>query len=143
MPKSIAKRIDTSSNKDIFDKSISIYQNALSESDFKEKLKYTPYDASFEDENNQRTRRREIIWFIPLYSRNVKTNIGKTFLHLLVKHFPGNNKMHKIFSKDTFKASYSCMKNMDSIISGHNHSILKTQSKNHLAIIVERKTVVL
>ena len=35
LPKSIAKRIsDTSSKKDIFDKSISIYQNALYESGF-------------------------------------------------------------------------------------------------------------
>ena len=110
MPKSIAKRLDTSSDKDIFDKSISIYQYALSESGFKEKLKYTPYDTSFEDENNQRTRRREIIWLNPQYSRNMKTNIGKNFLHLLVKHFPGNNKMHKIFNKNIFKASYSCMK---------------------------------
>ena len=43
LPKSIAKRIsDTSSSKDIFDKSISIYQNALKGGGFKEELKYTP-----------------------------------------------------------------------------------------------------
>ena len=48
LPKSIANRIsDTSSSKDIFDKSISIYQNALYESGFKEELKYTPSDKSF------------------------------------------------------------------------------------------------
>ena len=67
-------------------------------------------------ENNQRTRRRKIIWFNPSYSRNVKMNIGKNFLNLLVKHFPANNKMHKIFNKNTVKVSYSFMKNMDSII---------------------------
>ena len=39
LPKFIAKRIsDTSSSKDLFDKSISIYQNALNESGFKEEL---------------------------------------------------------------------------------------------------------
>ena len=130
LPKSIAKRIsDTSSSKDIFDKSISIYQNALYESGFKEELKYTPSDKSFQEENGQRTRRTKIIWFNPPYSRSVKTNIGKNFLHLL-KHFPANNKMHKIFNKNTVKVSYSCMKNMDSIISGHNHNILNPKQKS-------------
>ena len=46
----------------------------------------------------------------------MKTNIGKNFLQLLVKHFPANSKMHKIFNKNTVKVSYSCLKNMDSII---------------------------
>ena len=71
------KRIsDTSSSKGIFDKSISIYQKALYESGFKEELKYTPSDTSFQEENDQRTRRRKIIWFNPPYSKSVKTNIG-------------------------------------------------------------------
>ena len=58
LPKSIAKRIsDTSSSKDIFDKSISIYQNALYERGFKEELKYKPSEKSFQEENGQRTRK--------------------------------------------------------------------------------------
>ena len=52
LPRSITKRIsDTSSRKDMFDKSISIYQNALYKSGFKEELKYTPSDKSFQEEN--------------------------------------------------------------------------------------------
>ena len=52
-PKSIAKRIsDTSSSKDTFDKSISIYQNALGESGLKDELRYTSSDTSFREENN-------------------------------------------------------------------------------------------
>ena len=102
----------------------------LYESGFKEELKYTPSDTSFQEENDQRTRRRKIIWFNPPYSKSVKTNIGKNFLHLLVKHFPTNNKMHKIFNKNTVKVSYSCMKNMDSIISGHNHNILNPKQRS-------------
>ena len=130
LPKYIAKRIsDTSSSKDIFDKSISIYQNALYESGFKEELRYTPSDKSFQEENGQRTRREKIIRFNPPYSRSVKTNIGKNFLHLL-KHFPANNKMHKIFNKNTVKVSYSCMKNMDSVICGHNHNMLNPNQKS-------------
>ena len=68
LPKSTAKKIsDTSSSKDIFDKSISIYQNALCESGFKEDLRYTPSDTSFQEENNQRTRRRSYLDTIITY----------------------------------------------------------------------------
>ena len=131
LPKSITKRIsDTSSSKDVFDKSILIYQNALFESVFKEELKHMPSDTSFQEENDQRTKRRKIIWFNPLYSQSVKTNVGKHFLHLLVKHFPANNKMHKRFNKNAVKVSYNYMKNMDSIISGHNHNILNPKQKS-------------
>ena len=67
-PKSIAKRIsDTSSRKNIFDKSISIYQDALSESGFKEELKYTPSDTSLQEENNKRIRRRRRIYGLILH----------------------------------------------------------------------------
>ena len=48
LSKSISKRIsNTSSSKDIFNKSIPIYQNELCESGFKEELKYTPSDKNF------------------------------------------------------------------------------------------------
>ena len=40
----------------------------------------------------------------------MKTNIGKNFLQLLVKHFPANSKMHKIFNKNTVKVSYNGFK---------------------------------
>ena len=126
LPKSITKRIsDTSPSKNIFDKSISIYQNALYESGFKEELKYTPSGKSFQEENGEKTKRRKMTWFNPSYSRSVKTNIGKNFLH-----FPANNKMHEIFNKNTVKVSYTCMKNMDSMISGHKHNILNPKQKS-------------
>ena len=64
--------MDISSSKDIFDKSISIYQNALYESGFKEEMKYTPSDKNFQKENGEKLRRRKIKWFNPPYSRSVK-----------------------------------------------------------------------
>ena len=62
--------------------------------------------------------------FNPLYSMNVRTNIGKTFLKSMKKHFPNGNPLHKIFNKNTSKVSYGCMGNMASIISSHNCTIL-------------------
>ena len=83
----------------------------------------------FQEENNETTKRRKKIWFNPSYSRRVKTNIAKNFLHLLVNHLQANNKMHKTFIKNTVKVSYSYMKNMDSVISRHNHNILNLNRK--------------
>ena len=79
---------------------------------------------NLQEENNQRTRTRKLVWFDPPYSRRI---FGKAFLHLLVKHFPVTNKIH---NKNTVKVSSSCMKNMDSIISGHNHSIFNPKQKS-------------
>ena len=69
-------------------------------------------------------RKRNIIWLNPPCSKNGKTNIGKTFLQLLSKHFPKDHQMYKIFNKNTVKVSYSCMNNISSILSTHNKNIL-------------------
>ena len=125
LPKSIEKRIsEPSSNIDVFNRSIKIYNGALHESNFKETLKFVIPAPKNNDENQKRKRKRNIIWFNPPYSKNVKTNIGKTFLQLLSKHFPKDHQMHKIFNKNTIKVSYSCMNNISSILSNHNKNIL-------------------
>ena len=54
----------------------------------------------------------------------VKTNVGKTFLKLLQRHFPKRHRMYKIFNRNTVKISYCCMRNMESVISSHNKQIL-------------------
>ena len=92
-----------------------MYKEALTESGFNDDIIYTSVTESNNSERNK-TRKRKIIWFNPLYSKNVETNIGKTFLKLVKKHFPRNNIFHKIFNKNTIKISYSCMGNISSII---------------------------
>ena len=62
---------------------------------------------------------------------NVETNIGKTFLKLVKKHFPRKNSFHKIFNKNTVKISYSCMRNISSIIASHNKSILRLKAEEY------------
>ena len=62
--------------------------------------------------------------FNPPYSRNVQTNVGKSFLRLISKPFPASHKYHKIFNKNTVKVSYSCMDNMERIIKKHNQNKL-------------------
>ena len=82
------------------------------------------------ERKNKNKRRRNILWFNPPYSENIQTNIGKSFLNLLNKHFPPSHKFHKIFNKNTVKLSYSCMPNMGALISGHNKSILTKKEYN-------------
>ena len=122
LSKSISKRIsDTSSNEEIFNNHIPIYEQALKNSGFNNYLPYRqPQHCNSRIQEKQKKRKRKIIQFNPPFSTNVKTNIGKIFFKLLRKHFPKTNKLYKIFNKNTVKISYSCMRNMGSIISAHN-----------------------
>ena len=75
-------------------------------------------------------RKRKILWFNPPFSEHVKTNIEKTFLNFLEKHFPSCHCLHKIFNKSTVKISYSCMPNMAAILSRHNKIVLASKNIN-------------
>ena len=51
----------------------------------------------------------------PLSAKNVKTNIARSFLHLVDTHFPAGHKLHKIFNRN----------NVRSIITNHNTWIIR------------------
>ncbi len=120
LPTSINKRISAlSADEQTFHESAPIYQNALRHSNFDHKLDYMKQAP----QKTRRNRQRNIIWFNPPFSKNVKTNIARNFLCLIDKHFPPNHKLHKIFNRNTVKVSYSCMNNVKSIISKHNTRI--------------------
>ena len=55
----------------------------------------------------------------PPCSENVHTNVAKTFLNLIKKHFPPNQNLHPVFKKNNVKVSYSCMPKMSSITDNH------------------------
>ena len=77
IPKSIEKRIsENSSNVDVFDESIKIYKDALHKSNFTDNLEYkTTKTKNIDEEIQKGKRKRNIIWFNPPYSKNVKTII--------------------------------------------------------------------
>ena len=75
-----------------------------------------------------KTGKQNIIWFNPPFIKSISTNVAKTFLQLVTKHFPRCQKLHKIFNRNTVKVSYSCMNNMSNIIKGHNKKVI---SKPH------------
>ena len=94
VPKAISKRLTSiSCNKNVFDRNIGIYNTALKNNGFDQILTYDeqnePTSDSVNEESNQRRKRkRNIIWYNPPYSMNVKANVGKIFFKLLRKQFP-------------------------------------------------------
>ena len=92
LPNSISKRLSKNSfNHQIFNivKVENVY--TLKRSGYNVDLKYT---------NNKleklKTRKRNIIWFKPPFSKSVSENVAKTFHQLVTKHFPRRHKLHKI-----------------------------------------------
>ena len=134
LPQMIEKRLNRlSKNEEIFKNSITGYQNALINSNFKHKLKYS------NDQDNQNKKKpkrtRKIIYFNPPYCQSVKTNIGKIFLQLIDKHFKEDHKLNKIINKNNCKISYSCMNNIKKLIQKHNRKYLKNKNDEENTIL--------
>ena len=100
------------------------YNDALSASGYKENLTFQQ-----DLRPSKKVRQRKIIWFNPPYSVNVETNLGKTFLNLIDKHFLRMNKFHKIFNRNNVKVSYSCLPNFVNMIKSLNNRILLSEEK--------------
>ena len=111
-----------------------MYQEALNKSGYNYNLSYK--ESHNDTQRSRRNRPRNILWYNPPFSKNVKTNVGKCFLSLIDQHFPKSNPLHKIFNRNTLKLSYSCMSNVKTIIS--NLVKIFTRSRRDLAAISAR-----
>ena len=110
-----------SSNKQVFDAAARDYQEALVKSGYSHKLEYNPIERGQKKKN----RERNIMWFNPPYSANVRTNLGRDFLKLIDTVFPPSHPLHKLFNRKTVKVSYKCMPSMAQAVAQHNVQILK------------------
>ena len=61
-------------NQEKFDKTKPLYEEALSESNYKASLKFEK--PQYKTKTN---RLRKVIWLNPQFNQNVKTNVGKIF----------------------------------------------------------------
>ena len=76
---SIKKRLSSSSSsKEIFEETTAYYEKYFSNCGYREKLNYR--DPTSPNLITKRKRQRNILWFNALYSKTVKTKIGKFFL---------------------------------------------------------------
>ena len=101
------------------------YEQVLLSNGYKTKLVYEGEKTT--EKKRRRNRRKRCIYFNPPYCMSVKTNIGRSFLNLVEKHFDSNHPFHQIFSKATIKVSYSCMANVKSAINAHNRKVLNKE----------------
>ena len=128
-----------SSSKEIFDNTKEDDKKALNKSGYKSKLLYNNNTNSKENSSINNTSnkqiKRKIIWFNPPYNKSVVTNVAKSFLKLLDKHFPKNNKLHKIFNLNSVKVSYNCTENISQIINSHNKNILQPIKDKRMTIL--------
>ena len=86
LPLSVKRRVSKlSSNEEIFNNSIPIYQETLIKAGYNHKLTYQTHEQK---KDNSRPCKRQIIWFNLLYSKNVTTKLVKFFLSLIDKHSP-------------------------------------------------------
>ena len=119
IPTSFEKRISTlSSNETIFSKSKKLYQKALEKSGYRQTLKY--HSANENVSNNKRNRKRNVNWFNPPFSANVKAKVGNYF-----------HEFRKLFNHKTIKVSYTFILNIKAEIHKRNKNTLeKTQLKH-------------
>ena len=128
LPKNIENRLSKiSANEDIFKEAIPPYQAALEASEYDHELTFDP--NARQGTRSQRNRNRNVTWFNPPWSNNVKTNIGKQFLAILKETFPPTHKLHRICNRNYIKISYRCMPNIRREISKHNNKILYGENR--------------
>ena len=82
IPDAINKRLsEISSDRQCFDNSKAVYQEALNKSGYNYNLSYN--ESRNEKQQSRKNRPRNILWYNPPFSKNVKTNVGKCFLSLI------------------------------------------------------------
>ena len=108
IPLSINKRLSQiSSDKDSFNNTSAEYQRAIDSSGHSHTLQFDHPSLST-PASKSKSRRRNITWYnppLPPFSKNVKTNIGQSFLKIIDEEFPTSNTLHKIFNRNTLKIS--------------------------------------
>ena len=114
-----------SQDEGLFNQAAPLYQDALRRSKHDHQLKFNNEPVVEEQRKRKVGRKRQIIYWNPPYSMNVKTNIGGKFLALIDKCFPKDGPMGKIFNRSNLKISYSACPNMKQIISSHNRKVLE------------------
>ena len=126
----LAERLSQlSCNQHMFNNATVVYQEAMQKSGYHNELKYQ-HLSNPTIQAKTKKRKWKILWFNPPFSEHVKTNIGRTFLNLLEKHFPSRHPLRKICNKNTMKISYSCMPNMAAILSRHDKTVLASKNAN-------------
>ena len=140
LSQTISMRISSqSSNSELFSRAAPIYNAALVNAGYTERVKY---DSKINENKPSINRKRNIIWYDPPYNKSVSTNIGRVFLNLIDKHFDKEHKLNKLFNRNSVKVSYSCTRNIEHIIKNHIRKITESYIENaqKRRVAAKRKT---
>ena len=74
--------------------------------------------------------KKNILWFNPPWSSNVRTDVGRKFLSMIRHHFPKHSSLHSLINTKTTKISYSTCPNMSSYIKAHNSKLLRDDKES-------------
>ena len=107
------------------------YEKALESSSFTEKLTYNQMNKTKMTEKQKRRQKEKLYGSIPLFLWMSKPMLKSYSLKFWEKSFPKTNPLSNILNKKTVKISYSCTRNMKSIISGHNKQVLQPKPKTN------------
>ena len=111
----IAKRVSNlSCSREVIKNESKPYMDAIHQAGYTQSLEFNP---SVQNSDRKKTRSRHIIWFNPPFSETVKTKVAEKFFRLIDKHF-GKTELRKYFNRSTIKVSYSCMTNIEAVLSG-------------------------
>ena len=140
LPLMIEKRISQiSCNESEFHKAVPICEQTLQKHGYNVKLSFQQQPALGRE--RKCNRKRNIIRFNPPYDEQVKTNIGKSFFHLLQKHFPPELGLYEICNKNIIKLSYCCALTWPavSLLLIRNYYMNLLTSRKHCLVTVEIK----
>ena len=120
-----------SENKQITNNSLTAYQKALINANFKNTLKYTENIQKIKilKLKTKLTDKRKPFTLIPLLPIS-KNNIGKAFFEITNKYCKQSKTLGKILNKNSCKPSYSCMGNIKVLIQKHNKKVLCKTNKS-------------
>ena len=125
LPSMIERRVSNRcSTKQIFETHKRDYEQALKNSGYEEKIHYQDAQTT---KRSRRPRYKQLFYFNPPWNQSVKTKLMKEYVAIIEKNFPPGSKWRKHLNKHTLKLSYSCTKNLGSIISSHNKKVLGGQ----------------
>ena len=110
-----------SSSQEMFERHTQHFEHALVAAGHPGKMKYMENPIS----NGPKHRARKTIWFNPVFSQNIRTNIAGKFISLVRKCFPKTSPLYPLFNTFNLKVSYSTGPNMKELISKHNAKVLR------------------
>ena len=126
IPLAINNRLSKiSANEEIFQSAAPLYQAELDKNGYHHKLEFDPPVP----QGKKRNRNKNVIYFNPPYSVNVKTKIGQKFLKLVDKHFPPGSPLHPLLNRKKVKMSYRCLPNIKMHMAKHNSKLLNVSDQ--------------